>query len=252
MQYGRCCCVQSLKTLPNGQTEVRHMNLPDSFYIALCMTVLLVGAVYWVWTQIQYVQRKVNVLENIVYELKTLCSARPPSPDLYDMPSTPVMINTNTPAPYTDIDTTSSLLHQTLRQEIEMLQKQQQEQQVQQVQQDHQVHEQQDHQVHEQQEQQEQDHQVQDHQVQEQQEQQENGEQGPAMFVMEHADSADDLQPGGVGSGLVDAASALESMTLKELKRLAQQRGVVGYSEMKKREIITALRAMPSDGFSEM
>ena len=51
------------------------MNLPDSFYIALCMTVLLLGVVYWFWTQNQFLLRKMNLLENIVYELKTICSA---------------------------------------------------------------------------------------------------------------------------------------------------------------------------------
>jgi hypothetical protein len=56
------------------------MNLPDSFYIALCMTVLLLGVVYWFWSQNQYLLRKINLLENIVYELKTVCSRPPPTP----------------------------------------------------------------------------------------------------------------------------------------------------------------------------
>jgi hypothetical protein len=49
--------------------ESRTMNLSDTFYIALCMTVLILGVVYWFWTQTQFIQRKVNQLENIVYEL---------------------------------------------------------------------------------------------------------------------------------------------------------------------------------------
>ena len=45
------------------------MNVPESFYIALCVTILMLGVVYWFWTQIQYLQRKVNLLDNVVYEM---------------------------------------------------------------------------------------------------------------------------------------------------------------------------------------
>lgn len=53
------------------------MQLPESFYIALCGTILLLGVIYWFWTQTQYIQRKVNLLENVVYEIKTLVSNLP-------------------------------------------------------------------------------------------------------------------------------------------------------------------------------
>lgn len=38
------------------------------------MTVLILGVVYWFWTQNQYIQRKINLLENIVYEMKSSMS----------------------------------------------------------------------------------------------------------------------------------------------------------------------------------
>ena len=47
------------------------MNLSDTFHVALCMTVLIIGVVYWFWTQNQYIQRKLNLLENIVYDMKS-------------------------------------------------------------------------------------------------------------------------------------------------------------------------------------
>lgn len=231
------------------------MNLPDSFYIALCMTVLLVGAVYWVWTQIQYVQRKVNVLENIVYELKTLCSK--PPPDLYPPPPAlsahrPITPPT-TPRPFQEAeeeeeeikDMPVDLLHQTLRKEIETLQAAQ-------------ITDMSDTESH---------HEAGDapsmviepfqeqEQLQEQLQEQSQSQplqEAPFPATPMSEVGTDDLQPGGVGSGIVDTGSALETMTNKELKRLAQQRGVVGYSEMKKRDLITAIRALPSDGFSEM
>ena len=54
------------------------MNLSDTFYVALCMTVLILGAVYWFWTQNQFMLRKLNLLENIVYEMKMALSTGPP------------------------------------------------------------------------------------------------------------------------------------------------------------------------------
>jgi hypothetical protein len=53
------------------------MNIPETFYIALCVTILMLGIVYWFWTQVQYLQRKVNLLDNVVYEMKTFISNLP-------------------------------------------------------------------------------------------------------------------------------------------------------------------------------
>jgi len=37
----------------------------------------MLGVVYWFWTQFQYLQRKINLLDNIVYEMKTFISNLP-------------------------------------------------------------------------------------------------------------------------------------------------------------------------------
>jgi hypothetical protein len=75
-------------------------------------------------------------------------------------------------------------------------------------------------------------------------------EEAPAPFANEGIAAenmpTDDLQPGGVGSGAVAHASALETMTTKELRRLAIQRGISGVNDMKKKDIIAAIRAQPS------
>jgi hypothetical protein len=55
------------------------MNIPETFYIALCVTILMLGIVYWFWTQVQYLQRKVNLLDNVVYEMKTYITNLPGS-----------------------------------------------------------------------------------------------------------------------------------------------------------------------------
>lgn len=222
------------------------MNLPDSFYIGLCMTILLVGAVYWVWTQIQYVQRKVNVLENIVYELKTLCS-RPP-----DGPVAPANYP---PPPSSVLGEDEDLLHETLRREVtpyatieEMAEVEVTAEPAFTV-----------------------------------------AEASPeptvpttpinpwsgetevtdaevdtapdfsepvfdmGRYVVQGDAEKVDLQPGGVGSGIVTPPlqSSLEGMTLKELRRLAQQKSISGANEMKKRELIEAIRAVPIESFLE-
>jgi hypothetical protein len=234
------------------------MNLPDSFYIALCMTILLVGAVYWVWTQMQYVQRKVNVLENIVYELKTLCAkpdVGPVSPynatslddELHESLRAEVApyAVVEEMAPYAtmeEIRTPSPVSMSAISPMPEDVQYVQYVQEVQEVQE------------------------VQD--VQEVQEVQEMQMQTPEpvekmvepIFDMSHfirqidtPVDAEDLQPGGVGSGIVVPSlhSSLDGMTLKELRRLAQQKGISGANDMKKKDLVEAIRAVPIESFLE-
>ncbi len=203
------------------------MSLPDSFYLALCMTILLVGSVYWVWTQIQYVQRKVNALENIVYELKTLCSAR--------QESAPLPVATYPPAPPSEIgEEDADLLEETLRKEIEaeppvytaM-------EQIDEIPNEEIAH------------------------VDDLPE-----ETRTIEFTMETNENdmhplmqdipEDTLQPGGVGSGTTTSyISSLDSMNVKELRRLAAQKGISGAGEMKKKDLITAIRSVPIESFLE-
>jgi len=164
------------------------MNLPDSFYIALCMTVLLLGVVYWFWSQNQYLLRKINLLENIVYELKTVCSRPPP---------TPMEPATYPPAPSSVVE--EEELHEELLEEEEAA--------VAAV-------------------------------------------PAPPAAPAPAAPPADDLQPGGVGSGieeLPESINMLEGMTVKELRRLADQRGIKGGAELKKKDLLSELkRAIPT------
>jgi hypothetical protein len=195
------------------------MSLPDSFYLALCMTVLLVGAVYWVWTQIQFVQRKVNVLENIVYELKTLCSKQHSSPD----PVIPLPAVSYPPAPSSVLGEDEDLLHETLQKEIEevdLIAPPPEEQ----------------------------------FDIEETVK-----EENTTPAITEFKDfseeqtvlSSEDLQPGGVGSGDLENSlnSALDTMSIKELRRLAEQRGIHGAKDKKRKDLIEAIRATPSTPF---
>jgi hypothetical protein len=163
------------------------MNLPDSFYIALCMTVLILGIVYWFWSQTQFLLRKINLLENIVYELKTICTTPP---------SVPVEPKQYPPAP-------SSVMEEEYQEEedihAELLEEEEEAL----------------------------------HPLQR--------PQTPPSLSSEE----EDLQPGGVGSGikeLTESSNMLESMTLKELRRLAEQRGIKGATELKKKELLSQLK----------
>jgi hypothetical protein len=160
------------------------MNLPDSFYIALCMTVLMLGIVYWFWSQNQYLLRKINLLENIVYELKTICTSPPPIPvEPTSYPSAPSSV----------IEEDEEILAELLEMDEEAL-----------------------------------------HPLQ-------RSPTPPSTPPSEE----DDLQPGGVGSGIkevTESSNILESMTLKELRRLAEQRGIKGAAELKKKELLSQLK----------
>lgn len=188
------------------------MNLSDTFYIALCMTVLILGVVYWFWTQNQFMLRKINLLENIVYEMKTMLpqSESPGGGEELQPTQYP-------PAPSSVMGEDEDLLHEELHTEDVQASV--------------------------------------------------PAPLSPMKFVDSAEDFApvattadsdltntpvlppvsDDLQPGGVGSGLPvvkePATGVLEAMTLKELRRLAEQRSITGASTMRKQQLIDALKA---------
>lgn len=212
------------------------MNLPDSFYIALCMTVLLVGAVYWVWTQIQFVQRKVNVLENIVYEMKQLCEGFGKAQHVSSIPEAFPASNTlpsrdspspprYPPAPPSVLDEDEDLLHETLQHESEITSEMVEDTASSQL-----------------------------HDITLENEiphMPDVPEDLPTIVEsVDAVEASDDLQPGGVGSGIVSEVSSLDSMTLKELRRLALQRGISGATDMSKKKLIAAIRAAPTDAFT--
>ena len=196
------------------------MNLADSFYIALCMTVLLLGVVYWFWTQTQYLQRKMNLLENIVYELKTLIDrgssdpstspstgpSSPPPPGRTDAGGPSAAAE---PPSYPDFGEDDELLHEQLHSDTQRLSPSATA-----------------------------------------------TRDAPLVTKVPFEEVPDELQPGGVGSGLpsVEAdvpfsdntkpkGNVLDGMTLKELRRLAEQRSVAGASTMRKQALIDALRS---------
>lgn len=170
------------------------MNISDTFYVALCMTVLILGVVYWFWTQNQYIQRKLNLLENIVYEMKTTMNSVPepmmePQGSVTHETLHPAVYP---PAPSSELGEDDDLLHKELHATVEEV---------------------------------------------------EPMEDIPTL-------PSDDLQPGGVGSSVKEillpdtseTGSPLESMTLKDLRRLADQKNIQGASSMRKQALLDAIR----------
>jgi hypothetical protein len=191
------------------------MSLSDTFYVALCMTILILGVVYWFWTQNQYIQRKLNLLENIVYEMKTTLNAQASAPDMVDAVlaansssgNGPDLVSSEgnyPPPPGSELGEDEDLLHQELSSEIQA------ETLAPMPENDHEE----------------------------------------KNIVAEEI--ADDLQPGGVGSGVHDVETdnsakqdVLDGMTRAQLKRLAEQKGVSVKPTMSKQALIEAIRAVP-------
>lgn len=173
------------------------MNISDTFYIALCMTVLIIGVVYWFWTQTQHLQRKINLLENIVYEFKASVSSVP-SVSSGAAPEAPL------PRYEPPSDDEEEGLHEDLHSDLSPVEESSSE----------------------------------------------IAEPITNSVAGATVSLSDDLQPGGVGSGLDELMtpdskikpSALEAMTLKELRRLAEQRNVPNASTLRKQALIEALR----------
>jgi hypothetical protein len=195
------------------------MNLPETFYIALCVTILMLGAIYWFWTQLQYLQRKVNLLDNVVYEMKTLVSNLPaqaaaaaaagvvatgPSdlgPAAYDSRTsgnTDFALEAAAPYAPPPESVAGDLEAERMASELEF----------------------------------------------------DSFSGAPAAAAVETAQSQvpDELQPGGLASGeskkVSDTSieSPLASMSIKDLRRMAEANGIPGSSELKKRDLIRSLR----------
>jgi len=184
------------------------------------MTVLILGVVYWFWTQNQYIQRKVNLLENIIYDLRSTMNGHPDSmggggPVEPSHESAGGLAPAQyPPAPSSVIDEDDDLLHNELTAEILAAA----------------------------------DADLSGSPSMGRVEEPSASNSTPAASRLEM------LQPGGVGSGSKEelvadsalSASVLEGMTLKQLKQLAERNNITATSGMRKPQLIAALRASAS------
>ena len=207
------------------------MSFNDTFYFALCMTVLLVGVVYWFWTQNQYLQRKLNMLELIVLEMKSAFNSAVTAPDaiLNAALSAPA---TTSPKYAPPVDETDDVIHGNL-----MVAEEEEEGGIAEFE---------------------------DLGVSEPaippataQPQETSvgdftsawGAEDESPLLASSGASEAELQPGG-GASVKEfvtpdseaAGSVLDGMSLKELRRLAEQKNIPNAKQMKKHELIPAIR----------
>lgn len=190
------------------------MNLSDTFYVALCMTVLILGVVYWFWTQNQFIQRKLNLLENIVYEMRSASNAHVPE-GLVDKALAAAAASSASDsaspsyAPAPEEEGEDDLVHAALSSDLEALDLDSEELMP--------------------------------------------TDNVPA--VLNNTDDVDTMEeaPGAALDTTVAASATtddlgttkgtvLDNMTLKELKQLAEQKGVKGAKSMRKHELVEAIR----------
>ena len=197
------------------------MNLSDTFYVALCMTVLILGVVYWFWTQNQFIQRKLNLLENIVYEMRSASNAHVPE-SLVDKALAVAAATAATAAPAVaayappegEEEGEDDIVHAALSNELEL---DLESEELKPMPEDAGASESNDVKV-------------------------------PAEeFVFEDLAPGADLAAENSGAVVsedlgVAKGTVLDQMTLKELKQLAEQKGVKGAKSMRKHELVEAIR----------
>jgi hypothetical protein len=186
------------------------------------MTILILGVVYWFWTQNQYIQRKLNLLDNIVFEIKTQIQ-KGDTPPLGTMLPPVDMVSEGTskypPAPSSELGDDEDLLNEEIDDDIAYVPSTSSP----------------------------------TLKINDDLELPSMPEEIAELSVEHHDDDSDlaaALQPGGVGSGVKETPEAdtsakgnvLEGMTLKELQRLAEQKGI-NTTRMRKPALIEAIRA---------
>jgi hypothetical protein len=170
----------------------------ETIFLILSGVILASGVLYWFWSHIQLTQKKVQLLENAVFELRGRGSASA-SASGEPQPS-PVVVSGSTPepAPYKDIDDDDDWKEE----ETEPDQKSTPLEQL-----------------------------VSDDLMP-------GGhvEQFRELFINKEQNTESPVRP------VESSNQTLEGLPLKELRRMASERGIVHASEMRKKDVIAALR----------
>jgi hypothetical protein len=172
----------------------------ESIFLILSGVILAAGVLYWFWSHIQLTQKKVQLLESAVFELRGLLVPPAPAPqeEDWDAPAPiPAPAPPSSPSPEPESQRSTPL---------------------------------------------------------------------EALETLDLTDLPNDLQPGGgakIGDGVNEkeesfrelfiqhdppspikeaVPESLEAMPVRELRRLAEQRGLTGVSDMRKKELLALLR----------
>jgi len=178
----------------------------------------MLGIVYWFWTQFQYLQRKINLLDNVVYEMKTFITNLPgPVKNIVIEPAPSYQNNTLVEENREVVPTVYNPPPESIAGDLEA-----------------------------------------ERLASELEFEPFSGEskqESPVYSSVQDDKSnevvEDDLQPGGLASADVKKVSAfsdasiespLSSMSIKELRRMAEANNIPGSAEMRKRDLIRLLR----------
>lgn len=183
----------------------------ESIFLILSGVILAAGVLYWFWSHIQLTQKKVQLLENAVFELRSLVTGpEKEGPRSSPEPSKPVFQDladddewtgeAEAPAPASQGEqqgTVSDDLAPGGRIEVPKEE-------------------------------------VADVPL--------TPDQFRDLFARREAEVVPAAAPPTEANTVVSSSESLDSMPVKELRRLAEQRGLTGVSELRKKELLTALR----------
>jgi hypothetical protein len=184
----------------------------ESIFLILSGVILAAGVLYWMWSHIQLTQKKVQLLENAVFELRGMLTA-PPAPSGPPAPAGPSELEGQEPV-YNDLEEEeewSSAPEGSGSTSLDALQEQEELQPgggagqgIEHVEEEAPI----------------------------------SNEQFRELFIQRTGSAASPKE----ASAPATTSEALEAMPVKELRRLAEQRGITGVSELKKKELLSALR----------
>ena len=196
----------------------------ESIFLIMSGVILAAGILYWFWSHIQLTQKKVQLLENAVFELRGMLTNRAPPASLAPAAaaSAPASAPAVPPSVYNDladdgweedeskeVEAVSTPLESFGGGEIEIVREDAVPEELQpggRI--------------------------VVPTEAEQVAEESSTGEQFRELFVGRE-------EPAATGPRTPES---LESMPVKELRRLAEQRGIAGAAEMRKKEILSALR----------
>ena len=196
----------------------------ESLFLLLSGAILAAGVLYWFWSHIQLTQKKVQLLENAVFELRGMLVSVPgPSPS----PSSPSSSGPSSSGPSSSSSSASDPVYTDLDDDADWSPSQAQESTP----------------------------------LEELNPDLQPGgrissfpevesmspvEQFRELFVQDKEGKKEKGQKEKDQDKEKEVHESLESMPVKELRRLAEQRGLTGVSDMKKKELLSALRQQVS------
>lgn len=192
----------------------------ESVFLILSGVIFMAGILYWFWSHIQLTQKKVLLLESAVFELRSQMT-RLPEPPSYKPAYTELADdweeNASGTVPAADVvPSTPSAPMEVTPDDLRPGGRMSVEENI-----------------------------IQENSVSEQQPTpEESNTQFRELFVSENSNK--------VVAELPKTPESLESMSLKELRRLAEQRGIPNTNDLRKKEILSALRQQISPPTEEL